>query len=1057
MKGVEDEYLSRMNVKTRNLTATFFSSVTGEKVMSGDLLGPSYWCSNLTSPVLFSRAVSRLLEDVSPNSVFVEVGPHSALSGPLRQISQHVVRPIQCISTLVRKTNSHEAILRTAGQLFQVGAPIDLSPLNPEGGRVLHDLPTYAWNHEGRYWSESRLMRGWRMREFPRHDLLGIRITDGSDLEPTWRNVLRLNDTPWLRDHDIMGETVFPAAGYVSIAGEAIRQLTGSSDFSVRNVNILTAMVLQEDASAEIVTQFRPVRLTTTLNSSSWYDFTIASLLDGKWTRNCTGQARPGRDFAIPAAHPEPGVRLVEPDVWYRVMKKFGFNYGPRFHGLRDITSSITERKATARVDDFVDVDNLESPYTMHPCTIDCIFQLFSVAQCQAIPRLFDHLAVPTSIEELYVCSPSSTISVQASANPMPKGGFFGDAVGFCGDQVVFHLRNMRLSRLTDGEERRGVDPHAGAQLVWKPDVDFMDVTSLIRPLQDSAADNTHLLIEELALTCMIETEYRVQNKVASQPHYAKFQGWLRLQRSNAEQGLYEHVPGCAGIVTMSSEKRVQHVHKLLEKALLTEGKKAATAISSVFEEVVNIFDDKVNPLELLLKDDLLADIYHFRPLCDYADFFRLLAHSKPNMKILEIGAGTGGMTATILPVLKNSSPRGERMYGSYTYTDLSAGFFVAAKERFKDYDAITYRVLDISADPIVQGFDSESYDLIVASNVLHATPRLQDSLLNIRKLLKPTGKLFLQELSPTTKWVNYVMGLLPGWWLGEADNRPTEPYVSPARWDIELRNSGFSGAEAVVYDGYLNAHIISSPRKESQNALEKRVTILRQSKPSSVADSLHVYLENNGFQINIRFLGGEKVPFGQPVVSVLDLEEEPFIHSLTSDRFDQFKALLLSELEGCPATLWVTRPCQVACTDPRYAMILGLARTIRTELAMNFATLELDSFDEAAWSACTKVIDKLMERSPDEVLNPVMEFVYSSGTVLTGRFYPVVVGDELLDKAPSTKSVIKKLDIGKRGFLQTLAWKQSTIEPPQHDDWVEVETRAVGLNFRVCMTRLQL
>lgn len=82
-------------------------------------------------------------------------------------------------------------------------------------------------------------------------------------------------------------------------------------------------------------------------------------------------------------------------------MKKFGFNYGPRFHGLRDITASITEKRATARVDDFVDVDNLESPYTMHPCTIDCIFQLFSVAQCQGIPRLFDHLAVPTSIEEL--------------------------------------------------------------------------------------------------------------------------------------------------------------------------------------------------------------------------------------------------------------------------------------------------------------------------------------------------------------------------------------------------------------------------------------------------------------------------------------------------------------------------------------------------------------------------------------------------------------------------------------------------------------------------------
>jgi phospholipid N-methyltransferase len=93
-----------------------------------------------------------------------------------------------------------------------------------------------------------------------------------------------------------------------------------------------------------------------------------------------------------------------------------------------------------------------------------------------------------------------------------------------------------------------------------------------------------------------------------------------------------------------------------------------------------------------------------------------LLSHSNPTLRILEIGAGTGSITATILKHLK--SPYGERMYSKYTYTDISAGFFVAAKQRFKDYVEIEYATLDISKDPIEQGFKEQSFDLIVAANV---------------------------------------------------------------------------------------------------------------------------------------------------------------------------------------------------------------------------------------------------------------------------------------------------------------------------------------------------
>ena len=130
-------------------------------------------------------------------------------------------------------------------------------------------------------------------------------------------------------------------------------------------------------------------------------------------------------------------------------------------------------------------------------------------------------------------------------------------------------------------------------------------------------------------------------------------------------------------------------------------------------------------------------------------------------MRILEIGAGTGGTLNTILPHLL--SAHSERIFGSYNYTDVSAGLFVQAEEHFKNFQGIDFRLLDISQDPIAQGFEEESFDLTVACNVLHAPPSVQQTLSNARKVLHPRDRLLLQELDPTTGWIDYVMGVLPG------------------------------------------------------------------------------------------------------------------------------------------------------------------------------------------------------------------------------------------------------------------------------------------------------
>ncbi len=239
MRELGDEYQALMEgyVPSNRPVVPFFSTVTGKAIVDSNKLGPSYWRSNLESPVLFHSATQAILSEVSQDKLFLEIGPHSALAGPLRQIFKavEVENPPSYAPTIVRGKSCTESLLTTVGQLYLQAVPINFEAVTP-GRVVLTNLPTYPWRHDTKYWNESRVTREWRMRRFPQHELLGCRILEGNELEPIWRNMLRLEDAPWIQDHKIIDDIVFPAAGFIAMAGEAIRQITATDDFTLRHV-----------------------------------------------------------------------------------------------------------------------------------------------------------------------------------------------------------------------------------------------------------------------------------------------------------------------------------------------------------------------------------------------------------------------------------------------------------------------------------------------------------------------------------------------------------------------------------------------------------------------------------------------------------------------------------------------------------------------------------------------------------------------------------------------------------------------------------------------------
>lgn len=715
MKPVSSKYAELLSsIKANRTDIPFYSSVTGGK-LNGSTLDAQYWVCNLLSPVLFHSALSCLLNDF-PDAVLLEVGPHVALNGPIRQtIKATSSAKADYVGTLSRGSNAHASMLSSIGSLFQRGVPVKFEHVVPKGN-VLTNLPKYAWHRQGPFWNESRLSQGWRQRDFPKHDILGSRVMEVSEYDPTWRCLLRLDDVPWIRDHDISHDIVFPGAGYVAMAGEAIRQLTGEVDFTVREVTISNALVLLEGATTELITHFKKIRLTTTLDST-WYDFDISSYSKstGRWIKHAVGQARGGCNYETDSPKIIPEKRMVGSQKWYSVMKRFGLNYGPRFQGLRDITAGISQRMAVAYIDNTS--EDSESFYTMHPCTIDFAFQLFSVAAFKGLSRLFTKLSIPTYIEELYIRPTSTEILIAADAEVTPRGAFFGDAVGVAPDiGTVFRLKNLRLSPLTDASDVRGSDPHAAVELVWKPDINCLDPSTLIHVTKNSGG--LSLMVERMALACMIESSLLLAERDINDDFLLKFRSWLDKMHQAALKGDYNSLKDDSSIAGMSSADRRSMIESAQVELLQTDAWPISTAVYRIFHAIEGIAAGTTEALQVLLEDDLLARVYDFGRLSNFDEFFTLVAHQKPDLRILEVGAGTGGTTAEVLPALSSVKPYNDRNYLSYTFTDVSPGFFRSAKERFQDYEAMEYRVLDISKDPLDQGFAEGSFDIIVASNV---------------------------------------------------------------------------------------------------------------------------------------------------------------------------------------------------------------------------------------------------------------------------------------------------------------------------------------------------
>ncbi|EFQ96996.1 fatty acid synthase S-acetyltransferase [Nannizzia gypsea CBS 118893] len=1038
MKEIGEDYqlLIGEEVVGRAPSVLFFSSVTGNLLSTEQKIDSKYWQDNLESPVRFKEAVTAILKhEVGKNSVFLEVGPHGALAGPLRQIFTQASSSAPYISTMARNQDCTASFLAAIGALHSLSVSIDLESLFPTGS-CLPDLPRYPWNHEGSYWYETRLSKEWRNRKYPYHDLLGARVAESSDSEPVWRNLFHVTNTPWIRDHKVGENIVFPFCGYIALAGEAARQLTNIEEgFSVRNIIVSTALVLSEGKPTEILASFRPHRLTNSLNSA-WWEFTVTAYNGRNWTKHCTGEVSAFSSTLGQAQNPNPLPRKLNVRKWYEKMSKGGLDLGGSFQTLDTITTSTSDQQAVGNIVNGRQGD--EANYHIHPTALDGTLQILGAAAVNGYARK-TKTWLPTSIDKVSVRRCASDLVTSVSARLSSNFSVVGEGRCTSGGMTVVEASGIRMS-LADGAGASDVpDTHAASRCEWRPDIDFLDVNELIHA--PHGRTNHLRLLEELGDICLLlsQRSFSESPRQPILPHLSKYVAWVQSQSTS----IVTRLPWTwTGLDNEAISARVEGIISRLS------GTPAAPVASMIHQVCTNM--DSFLSGENFGNDfpgGKLIPIYDFIGQVDRKEFIRHLSHSKPNLRILEIGTGKGvSLHRHILDEL--TRPDGEILCSKYTLTN--PGYVVETTQE-KLFPNMEFASLDINKDPFDQGFEEVGYDLIIAVNALHETENIIASLANIKKLLRPDGRLFLQELCPSSNWVNYVLGLLPTWWSNAADKPAEALILGKEGWQSKLKAAEFGNIEAVTLDAEEPHQVTVTMVVRQPCAMPtKKITALVEGEGPAVIRILD-QLNNQGYQVT-RCKLNDIPPAGQDVISLLDAET-PFFHGIDEAHFLSFKAFLLCLQDRDAGMLWVTHLIDIGCNDPRYAQILGLSRTIRTEQLADLAICQVDSFESnTSINQLLQVLAKFQARKGDEELNPDFEWAIFNERVQVARFHPFVLADELLVAEGANEKAT--LNVRTPGRVNSLHYERHARKELESDE-VEVQVYTAGLNFRDILVAL--
>ncbi|KAK7746447.1 Type I Iterative PKS [Cytospora paraplurivora] len=1100
-------------------SAKMFSSVTAGEITDEALNQPQYWVDNMTCPVKFRQALDAALSYANSASlplVLVECGPHGALKGPTQQIlTAHLTAEptkIPYLSLLTRKESAITTALTTAGHLFQYGLPVNVAVANsqtsvPEDLAQLVDMPSFAWNHNTRFWYETPRTQAYRLRVDARHDLLGTLDESCPDTtgEPVWKNYLRVAEVPWLKHHQLQGQAILGFSGMLALVLEGVRRtsdpLRSIVGYQFRDVFPGPPLVLDEVESSSVETRLalRAWRAGSRSLTTYWREFSLSSRnRTGAWTQHTTGlvqiQYSALDDDTKRSWKKEwEGIQaesLQERNVleFYETFSELGLLWSQAYQTLNTAKISASRRAVTGsiQIQDSAAFmpENFESKHPVHPITLEGAFQLLSACDGGS----GDRIRVPKYIENIYV---SASLSLLVPGTVLNAFGKIKEkwADGTNSTLVVSDESSSEPLLIFEGfktsdlETENGSDTASaeattaaltklGAFPVWGLDVENSPISAVMKALRKSWVETPtvgYATIQELEWAAYIlckrgARKFTPQDVETMAPHHQVFFRYMTRQAAIAKDPT-------ASLPCQTSDWL--DADEATEAAVLSRASSASLEgkmLVRILDNLDAVFKGEIEAWELMNGDGLLEDMYR-SGLSDektpavQCEFISLLAHKRP-LRILEVGAGTGSATSKILKRL------GRANVARYTYTDISASFFQQAAGEFKEWadnGVMDFKVFNAEQDPEAQGFDIGSYDLVVAFQVLHATSKMDETIANCRKLLVPGGYLVATELTSKVARRSAVFGVLAGWWLGEDDGRLNGPEMLEDEWEERLKRNGFGGLSWCFRDredeGWSSSVMAAQATVEPDNSSAPGNAIIVSPDPSAtLVKELSEKLAASGVVVQLKSLAElsaiEPDVLAATKCIVATELDQPLFSRITPDEFEAVKHTVLT----AHSTIWLTRGgSSPDYKTPEYAMFTGLARSIRGEVpGVKLITVDLDP--DSIHSDSVNNILRVVELQ-DKISNNEHEFVERDGGLHVVRIIPDERLSRLLssavqkpdaaaeEEAPTPQPLNQggrplKMELRKTGDLDSFVFRDDDgASAPLGDEEVEIEVKAVGLD----------
>ncbi|KAI3317739.1 ketoacyl-synt-domain-containing protein [Xylariaceae sp. AK1471] len=604
------------------------SSVTGKVVNAETLRQPEYWAQNLVRPVLFADAISGIWSPESvasgnepaasrPTStpvdlIMVEIGPHSALESPIREIAKlhPAAARSQYCSSMKRHVPTHRHLLATIGWLschgvkvdFDVANSIGTSPSSIEHGRprrVVENLPEYPFDHSCTYLPTGRLGKSFRYRKHAKLDLLGKPVVGWNPLQPRWRNFLKLSELPWLEDHRINNTIIYPAVGVLVMAIEAAKQLADPKrpirGFKLTDAYFMVALAVPAHGEG-IETQMvlTPPPVGSAGHTPSW-KFRLFSHDGTQWQEHSHGMVQIDYERDAVALEGQEDLEKLKDaqntfsavsetaiyrrtrDEFYDSAAKSGYTFGPSFKAMDDVAySDCSGRRATASVKCFewkeMDGKNHFQEHVVHPITLDGIIQL-SIAAFTRGGEDVASTAVPAEIEYMWVSSNGlnspQADTVKAVGTFLSRGNLGYETSVTALDsplsRVTLEAKGIKLRFVTGDAlaQDQAQHPHPCYSVSWKPDIDL--VKGITHPSSTSTIDTQTQgaryngssagaqtpLVRFLDLVTFKKPDMRILHMTGSNSDYETRENLQELFSS--QQGSISHIFPCLEFAVSAS------------------------------------------------------------------------------------------------------------------------------------------------------------------------------------------------------------------------------------------------------------------------------------------------------------------------------------------------------------------------------------------------------------------------------------------------------------------------------------------------------------------------